>query len=401
MDLNLIKRLAKPGDTKIVLLVLDGVGGVPLKKGGLTELETAHTPYLDEIAGESICGLHQPVGNGITPGSGPAHLALFGYDPVQYQVGRGVLAALGIDFDLRNSDVAARGNFCTLDEEGRVTDRRAGRISSEKNQELLKRLRCIDLPGAELFLEVVKEYRFLLVLRGEGLAAAVGETDPHEEGKPPRIPEPLSPEAEHTAALVYQFLEQAREILADQHPANMVLLRGFSQRPQWPQFPEVFGLRPAGIAAYPMYRGLATLVGMEVLKAGENLQEPFMKLEKVWADFDFFFVHIKPTDSAGEDCDFDRKVRIIEEVDSLVPQLLRLNPGVVVITGDHSTPAKLSNHSWHPVPVLLWSRHCRADGVDRFGERACLNGGLGPRFPAVDLMPLALANAQRLEKFGA
>lgn len=401
MDLKLIERLAKPADTKIVLLVLDGVGGLPLEKGGSTELETAYTPHLDDIAKESLCGLHQPVGAGITPGSGPAHLALFGYDPVRYQVGRGVLAALGIDFDLQPLDVAARGNFCTLDDQGLVQDRRAGRISSEKNQELLKLLRNVDLPGTNLFLEVVKEYRFLLVLRGEGLDEKVEDTDPQEVGQKPRDPEPLSPEAEHTARLVAQFLEQVRKVLADQHPANMVLLRGFSQRPDWPQLPEVFGLKAAGIAAYPMYRGLAKLVGMEVLEAGENLGDPFQVLQKAWADFDFFFVHIKPMDSAGEDGDFDRKVKLIEEADTHVPRLFQLDPDVVIITGDHSTPAKMAYHSWHPVPAMLWSRNCRADRVDRFGERACLNGGLGPRFPAVDLLPLALANAQRLEKFGA
>lgn len=401
MDLNLIKRLSKPAATKIVLLVLDGVGGVPLEKDGDTELETASTPHLDMLARESICGLHQSVGNGITPGSGPGHLALFGYDPLRYEVGRGVLAAMGIGFNLQPSDVAARGNFCTLDKQGRVQDRRAGRIGSEQNQELLTLLRDMDLPGAELFLEVVKEYRFLLVLRGEGLSDAIGDTDPQEVGKKPRDPEALGPEAAHTVRLVSQFLEQVRARLAGQHPANMVLLRGFSQHPVWPLVPEIYHLRAVGIASYPMYLGLAKLVGMEVAKAGENLEDPFMLLEKVWKDFDFFFVHIKPTDSAGEDGDFDRKVKLIEKVDKFIPRLFQLNPDVVIITGDHSTPAKLASHSWHPVPVLLWSRHCRADRVERFGERACLAGSLGPRFPAVDLMPLALANARRLEKFGA
>lgn len=401
MDLNLIKRLSKPAATKIVLLVLDGVGGVPLEKDGDTELETASTPHLDMLARESICGLHQSVGNGITPGSGPGHLALFGYDPLRYEVGRGVLAAMGIGFNLQPSDVAARGNFCTLDKQGRVQDRRAGRIGSEQNQELLTLLRDMDLPGAELFLEVVKEYRFLLVLRGEGLSDAIGDTDPQEVGKKPRDPEALGPEAAHTVRLVSQFLEQVRARLAGQHPANMVLLRGFSQHPVWPLVPEIYHLRAVGIASYPMYLGLAKLVGMEVAKAGENLEDPFMLLEKVWKDFDFFFVHIKPTDSAGEDGDFDRKVKLIEKVDKFIPRLFQLNPDVVIITGDHSTPAKLASHSWHPVPVLLWSRHCRADRVERFGERACLAGSLGPRFPAVDLMPLALADARRLEKFGA
>ncbi len=401
MDLDFIKKLAKPADTKIVLLVLDGLGGAPLEKGGATELETARTPNLDEVAAQSLCGLHQPVATGITPGSGPAHLGLFGYDPIKYQVGRGVLAALGIDFELQGADVAARGNFCTVDDRGVVQDRRAGRISSQKNRELLGLLGDIDVPGAEVFLRVVKEYRFLLVLRGGDLSEDVGETDPLEVGLKPREPQPLTPAARHTAQLVAKFVEQVRSKLAGQHPANMVLLRGFSQRPDWPQLPEVYGLRAAGIASYPMYRGLAKLVGMEVLKAGENMARPFEALEKAWADYDFFFVHVKPMDSAGEDGDFDRKVGLIEQADAYVLRVFQLNPDVVIITGDHSTPATLAYHSWHPVPVLLWSRHCRADAVQRFGERACLQGGLGPRMPAVELLPLALANAQRLEKFGA
>jgi 2,3-bisphosphoglycerate-independent phosphoglycerate mutase len=401
VKLNLIKNLAIPGDTKIILFVLDGLGGIPSDETGLTELETASTPNMDALARQSLCGLHQPVGTGITPGSGPAHLALFGYDPLYYQVGRGVLAALGIEFDLQSLDVAARGNFCTIDEQGIVQDRRAGRISSEKNQELLSILREIELPGIQIFLEVVKEHRFLLVLRGPGLSDALEDTDPLVAGKKPQKPIPFKPEAERTAELVSRFLEEARLRLAHRRPANMVLLRGFARRPVLPLLPELFQLKAVGIAAYPMYRGLAKLVGMDVLKTGENLRDPFLTLRNVWADFDFFFVHLKPIDSAGEDGDFKRKVKIIEEVDLHLPKLLQLDPDVVIITGDHSTPAKLASHSWHPVPVLLWSRYCRPDRVESFGEHVCLKGSLGTRFPAMDLMPLALAHARRLKKYGA
>jgi 2,3-bisphosphoglycerate-independent phosphoglycerate mutase len=401
MDLDLIQGLVKPAETKIVLLVLDGVGGLPREPGGLTELEAAHTPNLDNLAARGICGLQQPVGPGITPGSGPGHLALFGYDPIQYQVGRGVLSALGIDFKLTSQDVAARGNFGTIDGEGRVVDRRAGRIPTEKNKELCALLREIELPGVELFIETVKEYRLLLVLRGEGLSGEITDTDPQEIGEKPLEPEPLSSEAEKTARLVREFSDQTREILADHHPANAVLLRGFSKRPHWPQVEDAFGLKAAAIAAYPMYRGVAQLVGMEVLDAGEAVEEEFDVLENCWHDSDFFFLHVKRMDSAGEDGDFERKVALIEEVDTQVPRLLELGPNVLIVTGDHSTPSLLKSHSWHPVPVILCSRYCRADEVDRFGERACINGGLGPWIPAVDLMPLALANALRLEKFGA
>jgi 2,3-bisphosphoglycerate-independent phosphoglycerate mutase len=401
MDLELIGKLKESAETKIVLMVMDGVGGLPLEANGATELEAAQTPNLDSLAAQGICGLHEPVGPGITPGSGPSHLALFGYDPIRYQVGRGVLSALGISFDLTAQDVAARGNFCTIDSEGRVLDRRAGRIPTEKNEELCALLREIELPGVELFVETVKEYRLLLVLRGEGLSGEVSDTDPQEIGEKPLNPNPLSTEAEKTARLVTSFLNQAQEVLVDHYPANMLLLRGFSRLPTWPMVDEIFGVRAAAIAAYPMYRGVAKLVGMEVLDSGDELVEELEVLEKHWAEYDFFFLHVKRIDSAGEDGDFARKVALIEEVDTLLPRLLGLEPDVVIVTGDHSTPALLEYHSWHPVPVILWSRHCRPDRVDRFGERACMNGGLGPRFPAADLLPLALANAFRLGKFGA
>lgn len=401
MDLEFIRKLVKPADTKIVLLVMDGLGGIPMEPGGLSELESAATPNLDALAEEGICGLHQPILPGITPGSGPSHLAVFGYEPLVYQVGRGALAAAGINFALQPGDLAARGNFCTIDADGRVTDRRAGRISSETNAELCRRLRDIQLADAELFVETVKEYRFLLVLRGEGLSDELADTDPQETGKKPLDPQALSDRAEHSAAVAGEFLEKARQALKGQEPANMVLLRGFASKPSWPTMQTVFGLHAAAIAAYPMYRGLARLIGMEILETGEKVAEEFDTLETHWNDFDFFYLHVKKIDSAGEDGDFQRKVNLIEEVDELIPRLRKLAPDVLVVTGDHSTPSALAYHSWHPVPALLWSRHCRPDRVRTFGERACMQGGLGPRFPATDLMPLALANAGRLEKFGA
>jgi 2,3-bisphosphoglycerate-independent phosphoglycerate mutase len=401
MDLEFIRKLVKPSDTKIVLLLMDGLGGLPMEPGGLTELESAATPNLDALAEDGICGLHQPVLPGITPGSGPSHLAVFGYDPLAFQVGRGALAAAGINFPMQPGDLAARGNFCTVDADGKVTDRRAGRISSETNAELCNRLREIRLADAELFVETVKEYRFLLVLRGEGLSDQLADTDPQQTGRKPLTPKALSAEAERSAAVVEAFVEKAREALQGQEPANMVLLRGFAERPRWPSMESVFGVRPAAIAAYPMYRGLARLIGMDILETGEKVAEEFDTLEKHWKDYDFFYLHVKKIDSAGEDGDFQRKVNLIEEVDALIPRLRDLAPDVLIVTGDHSTPAAQAYHSWHPVPALLWSRYCRSDRVRSFGERACMTGGLGPRFPATDLIPLALANAGRLEKFGA
>jgi 2,3-bisphosphoglycerate-independent phosphoglycerate mutase len=378
-DLELMRELQIGNGSKIIMLVIDGLGGLPMEPGGSTELEAARTPNLDHLAARGLCGLSVPIGPGITPGSGPAHLALFGYDPLKYEIG---------------------GNFCTVDEKGLITDRRAGRIPTEKNVELVKLLRGIKLPGVHIFVETVKEYRFVLVFRGEGLEGGLTETDPQQLGVPPLPVEALVPEAERTAQLFNQWIAQARKILADQRPANMVNLRGLAKNPGLPSMEEVYGLRAVAIASYPMYRGVAKLVGMDVLDTGEALEEEVETLQAHFADYDFFFVHVKKTDSAGEDGDFERKVSILEHVDELVPAILDLKPEVLIVTGDHSTPALLKLHSWHPVPTLLHSRYCRADQTDEFSERGCSRGALG-RFPAIDLMPLSMANALRLAKYGA
>jgi 2,3-bisphosphoglycerate-independent phosphoglycerate mutase len=399
-NLDLIKGISVPSSTKIVLLVIDGLGGLPNPKTGKTELETAKTPNLDQLATKGICGLVDPVSPGITPGSTPSHLALFGYDPVSFNIGRGVVEALGIDFDLEPGDIAARGNFGTVDSAGRVIDRRAGRISTEKCTELCRLFDGLVIEGIKLLVSPVKEHRFIVVFRGEGLAPEVSDSDPQQVGVAPRAIIALNPQADMTAAIATQFVAQAKTLLAKHHPANMVLLRGFSQRPRLPTMGEVYKLKPAAIASYPMYRGLAKLVGMQVLETGASIKEEFATLKQNYADYDFFFLHIKGTDSAGEDGDFDRKARIIEEVDNALPILTSLEPDVIVVTGDHSTPALLKGHSWHPVPILLYSRWCRPDRVGEFSESACIYGGLG-RLPATQVMPLAMANALKLSKFGA
>jgi 2,3-bisphosphoglycerate-independent phosphoglycerate mutase len=399
-DLSLLKELAIPSDSRIVFLIMDGLGGLPRPEDGLTELEAAHTPNLDQLAGRSVCGLSVPVAPGITPGSGPGHLALFGYDPLVYEVGRGVLEALGIGFEVGPDDVAARGNFCTVDDQGRITDRRAGRIPTEKGAELCALLRTIELAGVHAFVEPVKDYRFLLVLRGEGLSDGLTETDPQRTGAPPLPVQAIRPEAEPTARYFNAWISRARELLADQRPANMVTLRGLSRDPHLPRMEEVFKLKAAAIAAYPMYRGVASLVGMDILPTGETIAQEFETLASHWEEFDYFFLHVKKTDSAGEDGDFARKAAVIEEVDGLLPSLLALAPDVLVVTGDHSTPWALRAHSWHPVPILLHSAYCRPDGIEAFSERACARGSLGV-FPAREIMPLALAHGLRLQKFGA
>ena len=398
--LDVIAPLVVPNETKIVLLSLDGLAGLPHPDTGRTELETARIPHLDRLAAEGACGLLRHVGPGITPGSGPGHLGLFGYDPLRYRVGRGVLEALGIEFDLRTGDVAARGNFCTVDEAGRITDRRAGRISTDLCRELSSRLQGIRLPGVELFVEPVKEHRFALVLRASGLSGRLSETDPQVQGQPPLPVRALEPAAGRTADLVNRFVAEARRLLHDATPANMVLLRGFDQLPELPRFTETMRLRAGAIAAYPMYRGLARLVGMEVLKTGSGFADEVATLEERWHDYDFFFLHYKDTDKAGEDGDFGAKVAALERLDGFVPRLRDLGPDVLIVTGDHASPSILAAHGWQPVPVVLWSRYAGADPVTAFAERACAAGTLGV-MPAHHLMPLVMANALRLTKFGA
>ncbi len=400
IEFEQMRKISHTSPSKIVLLIIDGVGGLPHAKTGKTELESAKKPNLNRIARDSLCGLIDPVGPGITPGSAPGHLAIFGYDPVQYNIGRGVLEALGIDLELNPADIAARGNFCTVDDKGIITHRRAGRISTDKNTLLCRLLNNIAIEGAEISVLPVKEHRFVLILRGEDLSPALADSDPQQLGLAPKKIKALLPQAQKTARIVNEFVSQARSILRGESRANMVLLRGFSRRPDIPPISKIYKLKPAAIATYPMYRGLARLVGMQVLAGGENITEQLNSLRGYYTDYDFFFVHFKTTDTRGEDGDFQAKVQAIEELDNALPNLLSLDPDVLIITGDHSTPATLAMHSWHPVPFMLKSKWCRPDNVAEFSERACLAGGMG-RFPAMEIMPLAMANALKLDKFGA
>jgi 2,3-bisphosphoglycerate-independent phosphoglycerate mutase len=401
MDDHFLSKLIQPADTKIVMLVLDGLGGLPRQPGGKTELETACTPHMDDLASRSSLGLTVPVAPGITAGSGPGHLALFGYDPLQYEIGRGAMEALGVDFKLKPDDLAARGNYCSLDENGLITDRRAGHISTEVNQKLSQLLIAIPLKEGQVYILPVKEHRFAFVLRAADLGAALSETDPQKTGVPPLPLLALDPDSEKAAQLVNQFLSNARKVLAGHCPANMVLLRGFAKLPNILSFQERYGLHAAAIVVNGMYRGIARLVNMQVLDVnGLTLDDELVALEQNWPAFDFFYLHLKKTDTLGEQGDFDGKVAAIEEVDAILPRILALNPHVLIITGDHSSPAVLKAHSWHPVPLLLSSPLVRPDGITEFGERACIHGSLGT-IPATHIMPLALANGQRLAKYGA
>lgn len=401
MDIqDLLRELHVKNNTKIVFYVADGLGGLPQKPGGLTELETAKTPNLDALAAQGICGSSIPVLPGISPGSGPGHLGLFGYDPIKHLIGRGALEATGIGFNLEAGDVAIRANFCTLDSAGNISDRRAARIPTEESVPLVYRLRDVEIPGIEIFVEPVREHRFVIVFRGAGLGGYVHDTDPQVTGVAPLDPLAGEPGSEKTAQIAREFIKQARELLHGEAKANGLTLRGVSGKPALPSYEQIYGLKAAAIAVYPMYKGLARLAGMEIVGNAQTLDEQMEVLEENWQQYDFFFIHFKYTDSTGEDGNFAAKVAKTEQFDAAVPRITALQPDVLVVTGDHSTPSMLQSHSWHPVPTLLLAPNCRTDQCQKFSESECLRGGLG-QFEAKYLMSLALANAGRLGKYGA
>jgi 2,3-bisphosphoglycerate-independent phosphoglycerate mutase len=399
--LKLINEMAVDNGAKIVLLVMDGLGGLPLEPGGPTELEAAKTPYMDALTARASLGMSHVVAPAFSPGSGPGHMALFGYDPLEVLIGRGVLEAMGIGFPLNREDIAIRANFCTVDANGNITDRRAGRISTEECTKRVEILRQIQIPGVQIFVEPVKEYRFVIVLRGKGLGSNIPDNDPQLTGVPALPIKAEDDASQKTAEILRQWWAEANKLLAAYPPANSCLLRGISKDPGMPRFPEVFKMRSAAVAVYPMYKGVARLVGMDVIEHdAETPAEEFEVVKKHWDEYDFFFVHIKKTDSYGEDGNFDARVHVIETVDEAMPILLALKPDVIVITGDHSTPAKLKRHSWHPVPVLLAADSARFGQPGKFGEASCQQGSLG-QIRHVDILPLALAHAMRLGKYGA
>lgn len=399
--MDFLSNLIMETPSKIVLLVLDGVGGLPHPETGLTELEQARTPNLDALSESSILGFVNPIEHGITPGSGPSHLALFGYDPIRFEIGRGALSAAGVDFPQGKNDLAGRMNYATIDAEGKVTDRRAGRIPTETCVKLCKELSDkVSIPGVQLFVIPEAEHRAALVFRGEGLKDRLTDSDPQVIGEKPLEVKARDSGSEKAAQAINEFIRQAGRILADHHPANMVLLRGFSVHPDLPSINELYRLKSAAIANYPMYRGVGRLVGMDVLETGSTIENEFATLAENISGYTFFYLHVKKTDSYGEDGDYSHKVGIIEEVDRHIPALLDLKPDVIAVTGDHSTPWSLKSHSWHPVPFMIHSAHCRPDEAREFSERGCARGALGTIYTK-HVMSLLLANALKLKKYGA
>ncbi|HSJ23876.1 MAG TPA: 2,3-bisphosphoglycerate-independent phosphoglycerate mutase [Longimicrobiales bacterium] len=394
--------LTLPAGGRIVMLVLDGVGGLPDPATGRTELETASTPNLDRLAAGAALGLQRPVGYGVTPGSGPGHLSLFGYDPVKYAIGRGVLSALGVGFAVQPGDIAIRLNFATIDDAGLITDRRAGRPADVENVRLVKKLQDnVTAPGGmRVFFESEKEHRAVMVVRGRQLSALLADTDPQQEGVPPLPVRALEPEAEETAALLQQVIDSAFDVLRDEPTANAILARGIDAYHPFPSFEERYKLKARAIAKYPMYRGVARLVGMHGARVPDSEAEAIDVLSEEFDEYDFHFVHFKAMDSRGEDGDFQAKAAAIETVDALIPRVEALQPDVMLVTGDHSTPSRMQAHSWHPVPVMITSPWCRPEASATFGERACARGELGI-IPGRELMTMALAHAGRLAKYGA
>lgn len=400
----MLRHLLRQNGTKIVMLVLDGLGGIRSAEFPETALERARTPNMDRVAAAGLCGRSLPISHGITPGSGPAHLALFGYDPLapQHDIGRGVIEVTGTGFRLKSDDIAIRGNFATVDKKGVLTDRRAGRLPHEECVRLCGMLqeKIEGIDGVEVIVMPVMEYRFGVVLRGKGLSPAVEETDPQLTGKKPLQPVALDKASERTRDIIAEFIERAEEALSGEPKANAVLMRGISSMPVLEPFGERYGLDAAAIASYPLYRGVAGLCGMKIIETGFSVEEELETLRSAYNGHDFFFIHIKKTDSYGEDGDLDGKARVIEEVDARLPMILDLEPDVLVITGDHSTPCAMKSHSWHPVPFVISSSVCGRDDVEEFSESGCDRGALGI-FPATKIMELALANAGRLKKHGA
>ncbi|MEW6535198.1 MAG: 2,3-bisphosphoglycerate-independent phosphoglycerate mutase [Candidatus Auribacterota bacterium] len=400
---SIIDTLSQKSDSKIVMLVADGLGGMPMTPDGKTELETAKMPNLDKIVPASQIGLLDPVQPGITPGSGPGHLGIFGYDPLEANIGRGVLSALGVNFDLKHGDLCARINLCTIDGNGIITDRRAGRIATDQNIRIMKKLNeNINVPdGVQLFLETEKEHRAGMVLRGKKFYADIADTDPQKTGLAPLDPAASDPaKGEETVEILKDIIAQAKAILADEPQANMMLLRGFAEYSQYPTMQERFKMKSLALATYPMYRGLAKLIGMDVNWNISTMEEQLDELKKQFNNYDFFFIHIKKTDSYGEDGNFEQKVKVIESIDTMIPKILELNPDVLILTCDHSTPAKMKAHSWHRIPSLIYSQWCRPDRISTFNEYTCRGGSL-TGLATKHLIPIAMAHAGKLAKFGA
>lgn len=398
--MDILQSCITTNDKKILLIVIDGLGGLPAH--GKTELETAHTPNLDNLVVKTSLGLTTPVDIGITPGSGPAHLALFGYDPIQNQIGRGVLEAVGVGLEIGPDDLCVRANFATIDKDNIITDRRAGRISTSENEKICRSLSAEikTIADVEIIIRPGKEHRFVVVFRGKDLNSNLTESDPQKDNRKPHNIIPITSEAKKSAEIVNLFIKKAYEIIRYERPANYLLLRGFAHNPNLTPMSELYKIKPAAIATYPMYKGIARLVGMDILDCAETWESEIETLTKFYSEYNFFYLHFKEVDMKGEDGDFLGKVKLIEQFDTLLPQIIKLNFDVLCITSDHSTPAILKGHSWHPNPFLLYSPYCRHDILAKFSEKSCAQGSLGV-FPQAKIMQLLLANSIKLKKYGA
>ncbi len=398
---------------KGILIVCDGLGD--LREKGKTPLQAAKTPNMDRLAEHGACGLMHTIGRGIIPGSDTAHLQLFGYSTEKYYTGRGTFEALGVGIELEEGDVAFRCNFATVDEKMKILDRRAGRISTSFAKKLEQDFQNIEIDGAKVIFKASVEHRGALVLRGKGLSHKVGDTDPHSLTRL-LVSKPLegTPEAKKTAKILNEFTKLSHEKLNSnplnegrELPANILLSRGPGIFSKAPPMEEKFGIRSACVAGGALYKGVAKFVGMDILKVkgatGAKDTDLNSKADAVVSalnEYDFVFLHIKATDSFSHDGDFGGKKKFIEKIDSeVLPKLMETGANIM-ITGDHTTPCRIGDHSSHPTPFLMNGELVRHDDIKKFDEFSCANGSLGHLF-GKDVMNMMVSLMGKAHIYGA
>ncbi len=398
---------------KIVFIVFDGLADRPIKElGNKTPLEVANKPNLDELAKRGVNGLLDIISPGKRIGSDVAHLSILGYDPYKYYTGRGPLEASGIGLELDSNDVAFRANFATVSEDFTVIDRRAGRIK-EGTKELEKAINEIDI-GVDFIFKASVAHRGALVLKGKGLSDKVSDTDPHEVGVKVMEAKPLenTKEAKRTAEIINEFTKKVHEVLNNHRvnverakrglpKANIVLLRGAGRTPKLEPFEKRYGIKGACIAKTAIIKGIARLLGMEVIDSKEDFLERGKQIFEALNRNDFVLLNIKEPDEAGHDGNYEKKIKIIEEADKMIGMFLDyVEENYLVVLSDHTTPVSFRDHTGDEVPVLIAGPEVRSDDVTTFSERSVYKGYLN-RIRALDLMTYMLNLTNRLEKYGA
>ncbi|ENN96071.1 cofactor-independent phosphoglycerate mutase [Methanocaldococcus villosus KIN24-T80] len=404
---------------KIIIFIIDGLGDRPNEKGE-TPLKIAKKPTMNRIAEEGICGLMNAIDIGIRPGSDTAHLAILGYDPYKVYTGRGPLEAFGLGLDLKEGDIAFRCNFATVDDNFIVKDRRAGRLDFETAKILEKEIDGLEIDGVKVIFRS-KGYRGALVLRGEGLDYMVTDADPHKDNVKVEEVKPLRKEAEKTAEILNKLLKIIYNKLKDHPvnierekkglpPANIILPRGAGIVPKVEKFYEKYKMKGAVICGTALIKGIGKMLGLDVIEVegangtpNSNIMGKAKALLNNLDKYDFFLINVKAADEAGHDGKFELKKEIIEKIDNMLSYIFEnINKDSVyfVLTGDHSTPIEVKDHSADPVPIVIWGKSVRKDDVKEFDEFACAKGGLH-WIKGEHVMRILLDLTNRNEKFGA